>query len=71
MNELKIESDKYVICHNNADIIHCVHIRQGNILATGQPIVEQFDTLEQLKQRVNEIANDESYFELNFDSEKM
>lgn len=71
MTELKVENDKYVICHNDADIIHCVHVRKGNVLVTGQPIVEQFDTIEQLKQRVNEIANDESYFELNFDSENM
>lgn len=71
MTELRMENDKYVICHNNADVIHCVHVRQGNVLVTGQPNVEQFDTLEEAKLRVNEIANDESYFDSNFDPENM
>lgn len=71
MTELRMENDKYVICHNNADVIHCVHVRQGNVLVTGQSNVEQFDTLEEAKLRVNEIANDESYFDSNFDLENM
>lgn len=71
MTELRMENDKYVICHNNADVIHCVHVKQGNVLVTGQPNVEQFDTLEEAKLRVNEIANDESYFDSNFDLENM
>lgn len=71
MTELRMENDKYVICHNNTDVIHCVHVRQGNVLVTGQPNVEQFDTLEEAKLRVNEIANDESYFDSNFDPENM
>lgn len=71
MTELKMENDKYVICHNNADVIHCVHVKQGNVLVTGQPNVEQYNTLEEAKLRVNEIANDESYFDSNFDPENM
>lgn len=60
-----------VICHNGTDVIHCVHVKQGNVLVTGQPIVEQFDTLEEAKLRINEIANDESYFDSNFNPENM
>lgn len=50
-----ITETKWVLCHNSAHIFHIVKLEIGNKLETGQPYIEEFDTEEQLEQRINEI----------------
>lgn len=71
MKELKVKEDTYVLCHNNTDVIHCVFLKKGNTLTTGQEFVEKFLTIDNLKKRVNEIVKDDSYFDSNFDYLKL
>jgi hypothetical protein len=68
MKEITTETSKYILCHNNIDVIHCVLLKKGNILSTEQEFIEEFSTIELLKARVNEIVGDEEYFDLNFSS---
>jgi len=66
MREITTEVEKFIVCHNNADVIHYVNLKPGNTLSTSQEFVEEFTDLEAAKNRVNELANDENYFNDNF-----
>ena len=50
-----VTETKWVLCHNSTDIFHIVKLEIGNKLETGQPYIEEFDTEEQLEQRINEL----------------
>lgn len=62
MKEIIAIRDLYVICHNNLDIIHCIYLKKGHKLTTGQPFIEERATLEEAEGRVNQIAKNSTYF---------
>ncbi len=66
MQEITTETEKFIVCHNNLDVIHYVNLKKGNVLLTEQEFVEEFLDLDSAKNRVNELANDEDYFVNNF-----
>lgn len=66
MKEVIANNDIHIICHNNADIIHYLFLHRGDKLTTGQPFVEERTSLEEIKGRINQIARDESYFDLHY-----
>lgn len=66
MKEITTEIEKFIVCHNNGDVIHYVNLQPGNTLSTSQEFVEEFLDLESAKNRINEIANDDTYFDNNF-----
>jgi hypothetical protein len=66
MKEYIANQECYLLCHNGVDVFHCVHLLVGNKSVTGQPNMEKFDTVEELKERVNEISGDPEYFDNNF-----
>lgn len=43
---------KWVLCHNNVDVFHIIQVQKGQTLQTGQPVVEVFDTDEELKNKI-------------------
>lgn len=65
MKEITTDSRKYILCHNNSDTVHCVLLEKGNVLTTSQNFVEQYTSLEMVKNRVFEITKDENYFQAN------
>ena len=66
MREITTEVEKFIVCHNNADVIHYVNLKPGNTLLTGQEFIEEFLNLEAAQNRINELANDQEYFNNNF-----
>ncbi len=53
MNEIKnATQEKWVLCHNDNDVFHIVHINVGGNLSSGQPKMEQFDTKQELIDRI-------------------
>jgi hypothetical protein len=56
---------KYFLAHNSENVFHYCEIKEGQMVTTGQPYLEYFNTLEQLKQRLNELGVE--YTEPNFD----
>ena len=66
MKSITTTTEKYILCHNGGEIIHCVLLKEGNNLDTGLEFVEEFTSKEVLKTRVNLLANDENYFDNNF-----
>jgi hypothetical protein len=66
MKNITTTTDKYILCHDGIDIIHCILLKEGNNLSTGLEFVEEFVTKEEVKTRVNELTNDENYFDSNF-----
>ena len=67
MKEIISETESHVVCYDNLGTIHYVVINKGNILQTGLPFVDKFDTKEEAVSKVNLIANDENYFLNNFE----
>jgi hypothetical protein len=59
------ETTKYVLAHNEAEVIHFVIVKTDSVFETGQPIVEEFATLEEAKLRVDELKGI-GYFEEHF-----
>jgi len=47
--------EKWVLCHNNIDVFHIVHLPIGSSIETGQEFLEVFETEEQVKNRILEI----------------
>ena len=43
---------RYFLAHNSIDIFHHGEISQDQVVSTGQPNLEFFDTLEELKTRL-------------------
>jgi hypothetical protein len=67
---------KYFLAHNGKDIFHYREIIEEQIINTGQPNLEYFDTINQLKDRLVELGvnytepnNDEYSGIESFDSE--
>ena len=58
MREIIATEDRYVICHNNEDVVHFVFLRKGNKLVTGQPFVEEFTSIDAMKIRVEQLSQD-------------
>jgi hypothetical protein len=56
---------EYFLAHNSENVFHYCEIKEGQMVTTGQPYLEYFNTLEQLKQRLNELGVE--YTESNFD----
>jgi hypothetical protein len=44
---------KYFLAHNKTDVFHYGEITEEQQIATGQPNLEFFDTLEELKDRLS------------------
>lgn len=63
MKEIIATKDVYVLCHNNDDIIHFVFLKSGNKMVTGQPFIEQFTSIEEVKKRVEELNGSEQLIE--------
>jgi hypothetical protein len=56
MNQINnSQEEKWVLCHNGADIIHLVYLKIGGNLSSGQPNMELFDTKEQAIARAKEL----------------
>lgn len=66
MKSITTIADKYVLCHNGGEIIHCILLKKNNSLDTSLEFVEEFASKEEVKTRINELANDENYFDNNF-----
>jgi hypothetical protein len=43
-----MEDNKWFLCHNGIDIFHYGFVEAGTALDSGQPIIELFDTEQQL-----------------------
>jgi hypothetical protein len=66
MKEITTTTEKYIICHNGAEVVHCILLKEGNKLSTGLEFVEEFTTKEEAKTRIADLTKDEEYFETNF-----
>jgi phage regulator Rha-like protein len=66
MQEIVVKKEKHLVLHNNEEIAHYVHVKKGNVIQTAMNKIEEFDTLEEAKTRVNEITNNENYFTENY-----
>lgn len=66
MKEIIAKKEIFVVCHNGVDIIHFIELQNGNKLSTSQKFVEEFSTLEEAKKRINELSNNQNYFDENF-----
>lgn len=60
MKEITAKKDTYILCHNGEDVVHFIFLKEGNTLTTGQPFVEEFDSVEILKPRLEEITKGNS-----------
>jgi hypothetical protein len=45
---------RYFLAHNRIDVFCYGHLEEGSEVATGQPYLEYFDTLEELVARLKE-----------------
>ena len=50
----------WAIAHNNLDTFHPMKVDVGQVLSTGQEILEQFETEESMVERLIELAGDDS-----------
>lgn len=66
MENITTNIDKYIVCHNGNDVIHLVLLKKGNKLVTGQEFIEEFSTIDEAKNRINDIAKDPTFFDSNF-----
>jgi hypothetical protein len=57
----------FYVCHNGGSIIQYFDLSAGGNLYNGQQFVERFDTKDEAVQRVNDLANDEKYFDEHFE----
>lgn len=46
----------YVICYNGFDVIHPSRVEAGTVLASGQPLYEEFASEEEWKARLTELG---------------
>ena len=54
---------KYYLATNETNIFHFGEMEEGSILTTGQPKVFYFDTESELKNKVNTLAKDSTYYD--------
>lgn len=66
MKHITTTTDKYILCHDGGEVIHCILLKENNNLSTGLEFVEEFTSKEELKTRVNELVSNEDYFNDNF-----
>ncbi len=50
----------WAIAHNSDSAFHPTKLEVGQVLSTGQPFVEQFDTEKDMVERLIELAGDDS-----------
>lgn len=55
--------EKWVLCHNEEDVFHIVRLTVGSTVESGQPIMEEFDTESEIRERVLELTKDEKFFD--------
>jgi len=64
--EIQLTSEKYIVSKNeDATIIHLVFATANSKFATGQPVVMQFDTLDEAEVHIDSIKGD-GYAKENF-----
>lgn len=57
MKEIKDHKTKvWVIAHDADSVFHPAEVEVGNVLTTGQPFLEQFDTEEAMVQRLIDLT---------------
>jgi hypothetical protein len=56
----------FYVCHNGGSIIQYFDLSDGGKLHNGQEFVEMFNTKDEAIARVNELADDETYFDEHF-----
>jgi hypothetical protein len=54
---------RYYLATNEIDIFHFGMIEEESILTTGQPKVFYFDTKNELKNKINTLAKDPTYYD--------
>jgi len=54
--------ETWVLCHNSVDVFHIFHLQVGEGVETGQPDLEQFDTEEELEQRLTVLTGNPNYY---------
>jgi predicted sulfurtransferase len=62
-----LTEEGFYVCHNAGSIIQYFDLSTGGKLYNGQQFVERFDTKDEVAQRINELANDEKYFDEHFE----
>ena len=64
MKEIQ-KSDKkiWVIAHDSSSIFHPVELEPGLTLSTGQPFLEQYETEEEMSERLADLTGDENFWE--------
>jgi hypothetical protein len=62
---------KYYLAHNEIDVFHYGELKDGQVIETGQPYLEFFDNLNDLKIRVNSfgLEFDENYNSNDLDTQ--
>jgi hypothetical protein len=59
MNKIEnSQEEKWVLCHNNADIFHISYVGIGVNLSSSQPFLEKFDTEDLVIERIKAINPD-------------
>lgn len=66
MSLTALTEQKHYVCHNGGLVIQYFDLSIGGKLYNGLEFVEKFDTLDEAKSRINELANDEEYFDKHF-----
>lgn len=56
----------FYVCHNGGSTIHYFDLSDGGKLYNGLEFVEMFNTKDEAIARVNELADDETYFDEHF-----
>lgn len=71
MNEIKDHTEKvyWIAYSNDLEIFHQGSLDVGNVLSTGQPILEQFSTEEEWGNRIIELKGQEYYDSLTSNDE--
>jgi hypothetical protein len=57
-----ITQTTWVLCHDSVEVFHIIKLEAGNKLDTGQPYLEQFDTEDQLEQRIIELTGNPNWY---------
>lgn len=56
----------YYVCHDGGNTIHYIDLSNGGVMSTGQEFVEMFNTEQEAIERINELADDATYFDEHF-----
>jgi hypothetical protein len=58
----KVNKETWVLCHNSIDIFHIIKLEPNGSIESGQPELEQFDTEEELEQRLTVLTGNPNYY---------